>query len=79
MATETTLFEDIMQGLAEIEAYEAGQLELRETTIEIAETDELLATQSLYNKIHNLPLSAKLKASQYVDELLHAMGGFAHD
>jgi len=70
MKDNTTVFDDIMTGLHEIEEYQKGNLELRTRTI--APDSDFDIDQLLWHKIVTLPEPQKQKLTVYVDELLRA-------
>ena len=68
--TESSVFDDIMAGLHEIEEHQKGNIELR-TRIVSHDTD-IDIDQLLWHKIIALREPQKQKLTMYVDELLRA-------
>jgi len=71
---DKNLFDDLMASCSEVLAYRRGEIQLKTTTLEIPD-DELEPAQLLFQKIEQLPESAKQKAIQYVDQLLQVAVG----
>ena len=71
MDDKNTVFDDIMQGLHELEEYEKGNIELRTNTIEISD-EEWERRQLLWHMMVKLPVSKTQEAVKYMDELLRA-------
>ena len=74
MSENSTVFDDIMQGLHEIEEYQKGNIELR-TSIVTMPDEEIERSQLFYQKFERLPETSKQKAIQYIDELLQTSRG----
>jgi hypothetical protein len=69
MSDNKTVFDDIVEGLQEIEAYQQGSLALRTRTVT---PDDIDIDQLLWHKIVMLPELQKQLLTVYVDELLRA-------
>ncbi|MCL2171048.1 MAG: hypothetical protein FWB71_02745 [Defluviitaleaceae bacterium] len=66
---DSTVFDDIMAGLHEIEEHQKGNIKLRSRVV--AAPDEMAdKEQLLWHKIESLPKSDKQKVIQFVDEIL---------
>ena len=74
MSDKSTVFDDIMEGLHEIEEYQKGNIELRTNTVSIPDED-LEIHQLLFHKVSGLSKFDKKKLVQYADELLQASSG----
>ena len=70
---ETTLYEDIMQGLQEIKEYQNGNLQLRTRTV-IVSDDEVDTSYQIYQNITRLSEQNRQKVAGYVNGLLQAAG-----
>ena len=66
----SSIFDDIMTGLHEIEEYQRGNIELRAHTV--SHDNEADIDQLLWHKIITLREPQKQKLTLYVDELLRA-------
>ena len=60
-------FDDLMQGLHEIEEHQRGNIQLKTTTVEV-DDDEI----TFYGMYKNLSESDKIKAMNYVSRLMQA-------
>lgn len=69
MDDNNTVFDDIMQGLYEIQEYHKGNIELRTHTVTIPD-EELEMHQLLFHKASKLSRPDKQRLVQYADELL---------
>ena len=69
MHDNNTVFDDIMEGLREIEAYQNGNIELRSHTMSIPD-EELEMHQLLFHKLSRLSKPDKQKLVLYADKLL---------
>ena len=74
MTDKNSVFDDIMEGLHEIEEYQKGNIELRKHTVSIPD-DELEMNQLLFHKVSGLSKPDKQRLVQYADELLQASNG----
>ena len=66
---DKNLFDDLTESCKEVIAYQNGQIQLKTTTIEIAD-EEIEKSQLLFQKIERLPESNKDQVIRYIDELL---------
>ena len=71
MNDNSTVFDDIMEGLKEIKEYQKGNIQLKTTILEIPD-EELEKSRLFYHNFQSLPNASKEKAIQYVEELLQA-------
>jgi len=71
MDDNSSVFDDIMTGLHEIEEHERGNITLRSHTVTIPNEDVDI-DQLLWVKITELPKVKKQKVAMYVDELMQA-------
>ncbi|MCL2499913.1 MAG: hypothetical protein FWE90_06200 [Defluviitaleaceae bacterium] len=71
MKDSNVVFDDIMQGLHEIEEFEKGNIELRLHKIETSD-DEIENNQLMWHKFYGLPEAKKRKVVSYINELLEA-------
>jgi len=69
MNDKNTVFDDIMQGLHEIEEYQKGNIELKSNFVTTPE-DEIEINQLLFHKFSELSKLNKQRVVMYVDELL---------
>ena len=74
MDNENTVFDDIMQGLHEIEEYQKGNIKLRSHVVTSSD-DEIEIGQLLFHKFSELSKPNKQRVVMYVDELLQASTG----
>jgi len=74
MDNNNTVFDDIMQGLHEIEEYQKGNIQLRSHVVTPAE-DEIEIGQLLFHKFSELSKPNKQRVVRYVDELLQTSTG----
>ena len=74
MEDNNTVFDDIMQGLHEIEEYQKGNIELKSHMV-ITADDEIEIGQLLFRKFSELSKSNKQKLVNYADELLRTSTG----
>jgi len=71
MKDEPSVFDDIMQGLHEIQEYQKGNISLRSHVATIPD-DEVEIGQLLFHKFHELSKANKQRVIMYTDELLQA-------
>ena len=74
MSDNSTVFDDIMEGLHEIEEYQKGNIKLRSHTVSIPD-EELEIHQLLFHKVSGLSKPDKQRLVQYADELLQVSNG----
>jgi len=67
----SSVFEDTLQGLQEALAHAKGEIQLRTHTVTI-DDEEVECNHAFVRDFYSLPESSKVKAIQYVDELLQA-------
>ena len=72
MHDDKSLFDDIMEGLREIEEYQKGNIELRSHTVSIPD-EELEIHQLLFHKMSELSKPDKQRLVLYADELLQGV------
>ena len=69
MSDNNSVFDDLMEGLREVEEYQKGNIKLRTHTVSIPD-EEIERSQIFYQNFERLPETSKQKVIQYVDELL---------
>ena len=69
MSDNNSVFDDIMQGLHEIEEYQKGNIELKKHAVSVP-SDDLDIHQLLFHKVSGLSQPDKIRLVQYADELL---------
>jgi len=74
MAIKSTVFDDIMQGLHEIEEYQKGNISLKSHFV-TSSNDEIEMSQLLFRKFSELSELNKQRVVMYMDELLQATIG----
>lgn len=68
----TTLYEDIMQGLKEIHEYQEGKIELKTSSMAISEDFDLEHNYKLQQKIIRLSAPNRQRVEGYIDSLLQS-------
>jgi wyosine [tRNA(Phe)-imidazoG37] synthetase (radical SAM superfamily) len=63
----TTMYEDIMQGLQEIQEYQKGNIQLRTSSVIVLDDND--PSYRLYKKITRLSEPNRQKVATYVDGL----------
>lgn len=71
---DKSLFSDLVSALNEAIEYEKGNIELRTTVVEISD-EEIERNQIFYENFDKLPEPHKVKAINYVNDLLQVAGG----
>jgi len=77
MSDNRTVFDDIMQGLHEIEEYQKGNLQLRTRTVTIDDEDieRNDASYMIYEKVSKMSEPNRQRVAGYVDGLLETATG----
>ena len=71
---DETLFNDLVSALNEAIAYEKGDIELRTSLVNISD-EEIERNQMFYESFDRLPEPHKVKAINYVNDLLKTAAG----